>query len=370
MRVYTFPFDRIAKKGCNRLSSIMQISLEIVLTQTMPPVEFGFIDHTELRPGVALDLLFRERLEMVVCVEAAGFVRYNTTEHHLSRLDATPSPGLFLAAAAQRTSRIRLASLVHIVPLYHPLRLAEELIMLDGLTGGRLDVGVGKGISPPEHRLFGSDPETARARFEKQLDEVVLILEGRDYQEAPIPYRPIQHPYPPLWYAGNAVYAGERNMNTIVAGPLDILVTLAERFRELIAARANPERCLNGNSSPTIGFQRHVYVDTDGERARKRAVESWSKYHDNLWTHFNRLGSSAPNNPTVDGDGSKALELGMIAARSPEEVAEQLSREIDASGIRYMIGAFCWGNIDHHEALASIERFSSDVIPLVRAAVG
>ena len=257
-----------------------------------------------------------------------------------------------------------------IVPLYHPLRLAEELIMLDGLTAGRLDVGVGKGISPPEHRLFGSDPETARKRFEKQLDEVVLILEGNAYQDAPIPYRPIQKPYPPLWYAGNAIYAGERNMNTIVAGPLGVVVMLADKFRELIVTQPEPGRRLNGNSTPTIGFQRHVYVSTNGERARKRAVVSWSRYHDNLWTHFNRLGTSAPNNPTVDGDGEKALELGMIAVGTPEEVAEQLSREIDASGIRYMIGAFCWGDIDHREAMASLEHFTTEVIPLVREAVG
>ncbi|MCZ6617445.1 MAG: LLM class flavin-dependent oxidoreductase [Gammaproteobacteria bacterium] len=334
------------------------------------PIEFGFMDHTELRPGVTLDELFRERLEMLRQVEAAGFVRYHTTEHHLNRLDATPSPGLFLAAGAQHTSHIRLASLVHIVPFYHPLRLAEELIMLDGLTGGRLDVGVGKGISPPEHRLFGSDPETARERFEKQLDDVVLIMEGREYEGAPIPYRPIQQPYPPLWYAGNAVYAGERNMNTIVAGPLGVVVLLADKFRELINAPPEPQRCLNGNSSPTIGFQRHVYIDADGKRARKRAVASWSRYHDNLWTHFKRLGTSAPNNPTVDGDGVKALELGIIAAGTPEEVAEQLSREMEASGIRYMIGAFCWGDIDHTEALASVERFATQVIPLVRQTVG
>ena len=80
-------------------------------------LEFGLLDHTELRPGVALDQLFRERLELVQAAEQAGFVRFHTTEHHLSRLDATPSPGLLLAAATQRTSIIRLASLVHIVTL-------------------------------------------------------------------------------------------------------------------------------------------------------------------------------------------------------------------------------------------------------------
>jgi alkanesulfonate monooxygenase SsuD/methylene tetrahydromethanopterin reductase-like flavin-dependent oxidoreductase (luciferase family) len=332
-------------------------------------LEFGLIDHTELRPGVALDQLFRERLELVQAAEQAGFVRFHTTEHHLSRLDATPSPGLLLAAATQRTSRIRLASLVHIVPLYHPLRLAEELIMLDGLSAGRLDVGVGKGISPPEHRLFGSDPATARERFETQLDTVVEILSGTPFDGAPIPFRPVQEPYPPLWYAGNAIYAGERNMSTIVAGPIGNIAVLAQRYRELINTTDGKTRRLNGAATPVIGFQRHVYVDADGARARARAIAAWSKYHENLWTHFTRVGESAPNNPTVDGDGAKALGLGIIAAGSPDEVAAQLADEMATSGIRYLIGAFCWGDLDHREAMASLEQFTTAVIPAVTSAL-
>ena len=330
-------------------------------------IEFGMMDHAELRPGVPLNQLFAERMELVRSAEQAGFVRFHTTEHHLSLLDATPSPGLFLAAAAQHTRSIRLASLVHIVPLYHPLRLAEEILMLDGLTGGRLDVGVGKGISPPEHRLFGSDPDTARDRFEHQLDEIVTILEGKPYQGAPVPFGPVQDPYPPLWYAGNAIYAREHNMNTVVAGPTSVIAQLATRFRELIDQPSGGPS-FNGANIPTIGFQRHVLVDTDGRRARARAVASWGTYHENLWTHFNRLGESAPNNPTLGGDGAKALELGIIAAGTAEEVAEQISVDVAASGVRYMIGAFCWGNLDHREAMESVGRFASDVVPAVRSA--
>ena len=121
-------------------------------------------------------------------------------------------------------------------------------------------------------------------------------------------------------------------------------------------------------SNHTEQFIRHVYVDADGKRARKRAVAAWAKYHNNLWTHFHRVGTSAPNNPTLDGDGERAIEVGLIAAGTAEEVAEKLSREVDASGIRYMIGAFCWGDIDHDEALNSMARFSTDVIPMVRNA--
>ena len=94
-------------------------------------------------------------------------------------------------------------------------------------------------------------------------------------------------------------------------------------------------------------------------------MTAWSRYHDNLWTHFRRTGESAANNPTLSGDGAKALELGIIAAGSAHEVAAQLAQEIEASGIRYMIGAFCWGDIDHAEAIESLNRFASEVMPRV-----
>jgi len=81
-------------------------------------IRFGLYDLVETRPGVGLDQLYRERFELISAAEEAGLWGYHTTEHHLNPLDATPSPSLFLAAAAQHTSKIRLGSLVHVLPLY------------------------------------------------------------------------------------------------------------------------------------------------------------------------------------------------------------------------------------------------------------
>src|SRR5262245_63104167 len=78
----------------------------------------------------------------------------------------TPSPSVFLAAAARETRRIRLGTLLYLLPLYHPLRLLEELCMLDHLSGGRLDIGVGRGISPMEFEAFDVDFERSGSDYE------------------------------------------------------------------------------------------------------------------------------------------------------------------------------------------------------------
>ena len=136
-----------------------------------PHVQFGIFDHMEQR-GSTLRQLYEERLQMLEFADDGGFVRYHKAEHHFTPLDCAPSATVFLAAASQRTRRIRLGSLVQLLPFYHPLRLIEEICTLDHLCGGRLDVGVGKGISPIEHALWGLEPEEARAR----ADETLAIL--------------------------------------------------------------------------------------------------------------------------------------------------------------------------------------------------
>jgi alkanesulfonate monooxygenase SsuD/methylene tetrahydromethanopterin reductase-like flavin-dependent oxidoreductase (luciferase family) len=114
-----------------------------------------------------------------------------------------PSPALFLAAATQRTKRIRLGPLVYLLPLYDPLRLIEEVCMLDQLCEGRLELGVGRGVTPYELRYFGVDPAGTRARFHETLNILIAGLtsarltfagEHFEYSDVPIELRPYQHP--------------------------------------------------------------------------------------------------------------------------------------------------------------------------------
>jgi len=127
---------------------------------------------------------------------------------HATPLGCAPSPSVFLAAVAQRTRRLRFGPLVYTLPLYHPLRLIDEICMLDQMSGGRWELGVGRGISPFELGYFGIDPATAQAMYIEALEVIVVVgdagaeLQGKYYnfRNVPIELEPVQKPHPPLWY--------------------------------------------------------------------------------------------------------------------------------------------------------------------------
>ncbi|MFT4596389.1 MAG: alkanesulfonate monooxygenase SsuD [Paracrocinitomix sp.] len=369
-------FDRtglVLSRGRWRLGSDsgvpMLLTYDVAMDEKARPMRFGLYDLVEARPGVGLDRLYRERFELIAAAEDAGLWGYHTTEHHLTPLDATPSPSLFLAAAAQHTSTIRLGSLVHVLPLYEPIRLAEELLMLDALTGGRLEIGFGKGVSSPEQRLLGREPDARDANMDDVLEQVLSILRGEPVDGAPIPFRPVQKPYPPLWYAGNADYAGRHNLHVVLGGSADRIIENAHLHKQTAAAHADDPSRLNPDPVPTTAFSRHVLVDTDRDRARRRAIEAWKAYDHNITTHFRRLGEPRQSNPTLDGDGERAIEQGLLAAGDPDDVAANLVQVAALSPVDYSLASFCWGSLDHAEAMASLELFVTQVMPRVQAAL-
>ena len=191
-------------------------------------VRFGIFDWIDQPPGADLAALYDGRLRLLEYADQAGFWGYQLAEHHWTPLCTAPSPNLFLAAAAQRTRRIRLGSLVYLLPLYNPLRLLEEVCMLDQISHGRLEIGVGRGASPYELAPFGVDADETRAIF----DEVLAILvqglrtgevhfEGKyfNFPDVRAVLRPVQRPYPPLWYPTNysrsVAWIGQHNFSVV-----------------------------------------------------------------------------------------------------------------------------------------------------------
>ena len=116
-------------------------------------MQFGVFDHMDRGP-VSLDRFYADRLRLVEAYDRAGFYGYHVAEHHATPLGVAPSPGVWLAAVAERTKRLRFGPLVYLLPLYHPLKLLEEICMLDQMSGGRFLLGVGRGISPIELRYL------------------------------------------------------------------------------------------------------------------------------------------------------------------------------------------------------------------------
>src|SRR5499427_11123681 len=116
-------------------------------------MKFGVFDHLD-RNDLALRDYYESRLRIAEAYDKHGFYAYHIAEHHSTPLGMAASPSVFLAAVAQRTQRLRFGPLVYALPLYHPLRMIEEICMLDQLSQGRFELGVGRGISPIETSFF------------------------------------------------------------------------------------------------------------------------------------------------------------------------------------------------------------------------
>src|SRR5437870_5886617 len=141
-------------------------------------LRFGVFDHIEPVPGQRLDQIYRERLVQIERLDRAGFYAYHLAEHHTPAIHSlAPSQNVFLGSVAQRTTRMRFGPCVYVLPLHHPLRLIEEISMLDNLSGGRLEIGVGRG-GVMEAFFWGqeADPETNYARYQETL---AILREGQ-----------------------------------------------------------------------------------------------------------------------------------------------------------------------------------------------
>src|SRR4030088_2937162 len=138
----------------------------------MQPLKFGVCEQME-GAGRGVASQYEERLRLAEACEAAHFRADHVAEHHGTPHGIASSPNLFLAAMAQRTTHLRLGPLVMLLNLYHPLRAFEEISMLDQMSGGRVELGIGRGATPVELGFFGVDPGEAQSRYGEAADVVL-----------------------------------------------------------------------------------------------------------------------------------------------------------------------------------------------------
>ena len=339
----------------------------------MAQAAFGMFDWID-RGKRPVQQLYAERLQMVEAADAAGFFCYHLAEHHATPLGMAPSPSLFLTAAAQRTKRIRLGPLVYLLPLYHPLRLIEEVCMLDHLSGGRLELGVGRGVSPYELRCFGVDVTQTRAIFDETMAILAagmtqerLTFEGQhfQYRDVPMEMRPLQQPYPPLWYPTHnpesVEYVAKHGYNFAAIGPAAHVRQLVDSYWTIRNAHAQDSERLNGHvTAPKVGVMRQVFVaDTDEEAlaATRSAHADWYHSITKLWHDH--------DDHTVDGlfAWESSVQSQAIIFGSPARVREQIAQLLDVSGCNYVICSFAWGSFSHEQALHSLRLFTEEIMP-------
>jgi alkanesulfonate monooxygenase SsuD/methylene tetrahydromethanopterin reductase-like flavin-dependent oxidoreductase (luciferase family) len=340
----------------------------------MAPVSFGIFDHLDRREA-PLSQIYEERLQLLEVADAAGFYSYHLAEHHQTPLSMVPSPGIFLAAAAQRTRRLRLGPLVYLLPMYNPLRLIEEICMLDHLSGGRLDLGVGRGISPYELGYFGVDPARSREMFHEALAVLREGLVGDrlthggahyHFQDVPMELRPLQRPYPPLWYPtsnrDSVPYIASHGMNAVVGGTPAAVRPQVELYWETWNAHRDDPNRLNGHvAEPKVGVHYKLHLAETDDEALAIARPAHRQHHDSLVKLWHDFGSEPVGSFTPDLDEMIAHKAALIG--SPARIREQIAEFFEVTGCNYLIVSIHWGGMTHEQALRSLRLFVDEVMP-------
>jgi alkanesulfonate monooxygenase SsuD/methylene tetrahydromethanopterin reductase-like flavin-dependent oxidoreductase (luciferase family) len=372
-------------------------------------LQFGVFDHIEPLDGMSLHDMYYLRLVQIEALDKAAFYAYHLAEHHSPAVHSlAPSQNVFLAAVSQRTERLRFGPCVYVLPLHHPLRLIEEISMLDHVSGGRLEIGVGRG-GVMEAFFWGQEANSGVnfARYQETLEIIrkglntdALSHQGRfhSFDALPMRLRPMQRPYPPLWYMRNAETAALEGMNTVIVGTLDSLRREVVRYRRVWAETHGEGALTAQGQEPKIGLVVHMVVDETDEAAIAAATPAWGKYRLNLAaprrmeaekrgltqfqgetaTQFGFTGARPDHLPDrevrkdidaelerfdIQADNRDPTRLGGVAlAGSPDSVRRYMEEYVD-TGANYFVCSFQWGDLSHETAMRSIRLFNEEIMP-------
>jgi alkanesulfonate monooxygenase SsuD/methylene tetrahydromethanopterin reductase-like flavin-dependent oxidoreductase (luciferase family) len=344
-------------------------------------MRFGTFSYNQARPWVQERQAFEELLDQILLTERLGFAEAWFAEHHHSDYGMLASPNLIIASLAHRTQRLRLGNLVNALPLHDPMRLAEECAILDILTGGRLNVGLGRGV-PRDDLKHGLDRETAQARFEEGVEilmrawtEDTFTYAGKawNYIDISCRPRPIQQPHPPIYYGATSpespAIVARRGWNLALSRQ-----PLANCARAIKAYRA--ERTALGLAGRGDAIMvRDVYVaDTDEQawaEATPEITRFWQLAADNVWR---RDGITTDDLPRLTErfayfpgglSVSRLEEWGTSLIGSVETVIKKARAMIEVAQPDSLVGMFSFGGLSHSRVTRSIELFATRVMPFL-----
>jgi len=336
-------------------------------------LEFGVFDHVD-RNDLPLKDFYEDRLKLIEAYEHAGIFGYHCAEHHSTPLGMAASPSVYLAAVSQRTKRLRFGPLVYTLALYHPLRLAEEICMLDQMSRGRFLLGVGKGISPIEVGYYGIDYQhvdkmyaEAFAIIMQALTQKRVDFEGAYYKFKNVPFEvwPFQQPHPPLWYGvvspDSAERAAKAGMNFISNSTATVIKAKVARYTAAAPAKSGAE-------APKFGMNRYLVLADSEEKALetgRRAYRRWWSSFMTLWHKHGIPPTSVNYPPEIDGQ----MADGRAIVGTPQQAVEQLRAQLAESGANYLVCRFAFGDLSLSESTRSLELFQRHVMPALRESV-
>ncbi len=339
--------------------------------------------HPEYKSG---EVFFQEALDLCTLADGLGYATVKIVEHYFRAYGGySPSPLIFLAAAAQRTRRIRLVTGAVLPALNHPLKLAAELAMVDCISGGRLDAGFARAFLPHEFEAFEVSMEESRPRFEEGITAVKRLwteervtFEGRfhRFKDITLLPRPVQRPHPPILVAAistaeSFIWAGQHGYGLMFVPYLSDFDDLAQKID---LYRCTYRTATNGKEPPPPSMALHLYMAESTQSARREAksyVEQYMAIFQESAAAWTGRRSSQYRGYELMQERLQALTYDRVIAEgraligNPDVVLAQLRQLRQLFGPIQPEMQVMFGDMDGAQARRSVELFAREVLPAV-----
>ena len=339
----------------------------------MNRVQVGIFDWVEESSRPASEV-YEHKLALAAAADKAGFHGYYLAEHQGTPLSIDTSPSLLLSAMFQRTKKLRAGALTFCLPWYNPYRFYGEICMLDHLSNGRLELGVGRGVSPIESLAYGlKSIDESRDKYRETLDiffeacrSNTLNYRGKhySYQDVELHVKPVQQPYPPLWFPTSNKesidFTASHGYHTAFLGKIADVRPLFDRYRETWEKHRNDPGRHNAHvRAPYLAKTAHLVIaETDAE-AEKLGLEAYWKWAGHIHHLTRKLGRPDvhKSDPYAE-DSAQPLYTG-----SPRTALEKLQQMLHATTANYLLCIFSFGDLAPQHAMRSLELFAKEVMP-------
>ena len=327
----------------------------------------------------------RRFVELLVESEALGFDSLWANEHHFDAYGGViPSPPILLSALAQRTRHVRLGTSIIVLPLHNPVEIAEQLAMIDLMSNGRVEFGVGRGFVAYDYDRLGVNQADSQDRLREELDIILKAWSGKPvnhrgkfytYENMPVWPRPEQRPHPPIWVACSQTgtsfeWAGTMGYSilTVAYRSVELLIKNNKIYRDawLKAGR--------GARDYRIACHYQVVLSHDGRTAKETARKALVRYTAATTHTLDRIRADVEYNQSAEHqkvahdllDIDRMVEECRVIAGTPDEAVRLLERAQDLMGFTQCDCTFYFGGIPYAEAQQSHRLFANEVMPRLK----
>jgi alkanesulfonate monooxygenase SsuD/methylene tetrahydromethanopterin reductase-like flavin-dependent oxidoreductase (luciferase family) len=340
-------------------------------------IGLNFLMQTPEKMHTTAEERFKHIFRIIEHGNDTGYASTWFTEHHFSDYGLTPNPLLLLAKASEVAPNLRIGSAVVVLPIWHPMRVAEDIAMLDVISGGRVEFGIGRGYQPYEFNRFGVDLKKNREMFNEALDIILGSLEQDDFEyegrfwtipTTTVMPRPLQRPHPPIWMAATS----PPTIRQAVMKGYHLMTGTGSTVEELDQRNQYIDYLFQQMGKSSEGIERHatrfVFCSTNPDDIDEAIDETIWQIRTatalNQGNHEVVGGRNRAKAVPYPGEPSREVWQERLIFGNPDEVIRRLQRHADA-GITYVFALFDFGGLPQEKGWESMKLFTKEVMPAV-----